>query len=84
MSWNNVTNLSAEIIYLYLHFIHFCRNQPEVNSADASKNQVRLPSAINAADCDCSYHAKKNRSTKNDKEGQSDDDDDDDSDIDDA
>ena len=75
---------SVKIIYSYLHFTHFCRNQPEVNSADASKNQVRLPSAINAADCDCSYHAKKNRSTKNEKEGESDDDDDDDSDIDDA
>ena len=65
-------------------YIYICRNQPEVNSTDAPSNQVRLPSAINAADCDCSYHAKKNRSTKNEKEGESDDDDDDDSDIDDA
>ena len=76
--------MNIYIYILYSYFIHICRNQLDVNSTDASRNQVRLPSAINAADCDCSYHAKKNRLTKNAKDGESDDDDDDDSDVDDA
>ena len=57
-------------------------NQSKVESPNHS-NRVRLPSAVNATDCDCSYHSKKNRSTKIVKDGETDDCDDD-SDIDDA
>ena len=52
-------------------------------AAQNETNRVRLSSAVNATDCDCSYHSKKNRGTKIANDGDSEDEDDD-SDVDDA
>ena len=61
---------------------HFS-NQSNVTESN-EPNRVRLSSAVNATDCDCSYHSKKNRSSKDTKDGDSDENDEDDSDVDDA
>ena len=61
---------------------YYPSNQSNVTVSDEA-NRVRLSSAVNATDCDCSYHSKKNRAAKNADDGDSDDEDDD-SDVDDA
>ena len=63
------------------HFYYHSNQSNVIESNEA--NRVRLSSAVNATDCDCSYHSKKNRSGKIANDGDSDDEDDD-SDVDDA
>ena len=61
---------------------YYHSNQSNVIESNEA-NRVRLSSAVNATDCDCSYHSKKNRAAKIADDGDSDDEDDD-SDVDDA
>ena len=63
------------------HFYYHSNQSNVIESNEA--NRVRLSSAVNATDCDCSYHSKKNRGTKIANDGDSEDEDDD-SDVDDA
>ena len=69
------------VIFLLPTFYIFS-NQSNVTTQNET-NRVRLSSAVNATDCDCSYHSKKNRAAKSANDDDTDDEDED-SDIDDA
>ena len=84
-----IVTLYPKIKLLILYKCHFRQNtifhfSNQSNVTESNEpDRVRLSSAVNATDCDCSYHSKKNRAVRNTNDGESEDEDDD-SDIDDA